>query len=747
MSKNRTMGMLMASLICGSMLAAPVAGFAADNGLAEFNLDQMVVTATRTLKDIQEVPSSISVVTAKDIEEQNVTNVRDAIAQLPGVYMDRKAESGIMIRGFDAKDILILVDGQQYNSTYNSDLDFGDIPISNVERIEVLRGAASSIYGGHAVGGVVNITTKDAVEKGTHGTVTLSRGSHKTWKKSVNLDTKATDKVSFGAGYEDRKSDGFRGFYRSAKADKKATTAGKFDATANLPQQQDGYYVYGGRGTKAWGHESYNGYVKYNFDESKSIKYRYTKTKSYYRYQDPFTYVKDSDGNPVYDGLVKTQNGDIIKLSTDRFYGYRGESDKDRHVVSYQDEDNDFNVIFGYSHDRYNGFTSADLPKGYKDIDWEGAGDYSNHPEKIYNLDITKAWDNVGDHTILVGASLKRDEMDQERYTLKHWKDNNSKDKFYAHDQGRVKNAALFIQDEYKLAEPVTMYAGLRYDHFKKGSGHFWQDNGSNNYDYSSKSQSYNELSPKLAFDFKADDKTNFYVSYGHSFNPPPLYKVYRYVDYGGTGVNVWANPDLDPETSNSYEVGMKKKIGRKTNLSLTGYYVKTSDKIEYVTFKDPATGKNDHKQYVNYGDEKRRGVEFELKQKFDDKFSAYINYAWQQGKVSAPKLKDSNKNGYNDLLDYSVPKHLFHAGINYTQDRLNALLDCQYVSARMNPHDPSGEYGAEDAYFLMNTAINYQIDKDFTLQFAVDNLLDKKYFCSEACDGRTYTVGLRYNF
>lgn len=85
-----------------------------------------------------------------------------------------------------------------------------------------------------------------------------------------------------------------------------------------------GYYVYGGRGEKDWKQESYNAHIKYNFDDSKSLKYIYTKSKSRYNYHDPFSYVYDKNGNQVFSGKVKTQNGDIITLSTSKFYGYLG---------------------------------------------------------------------------------------------------------------------------------------------------------------------------------------------------------------------------------------------------------------------------------------------------------------------------------------------------------------------------------------------------------------------------------------
>lgn len=200
---------LMVALITGNVIWGGSAVYA-EEGLQQFNLDQMVVTATRTMKELQEVPSSINVVTAKEIAEKNVTSVQEALQYLPGIYMNQSAQGSIQMRGFNSSDILVLVDGVQMNDTYDGSVNFNMIPVENIECIEVLRGAASSIYGGHAVGGIINIITKEAKE-GTHVDAALSYGSNSTWKKSLNVNSKINDKWSFGIGYENRKSDGYDG--------------------------------------------------------------------------------------------------------------------------------------------------------------------------------------------------------------------------------------------------------------------------------------------------------------------------------------------------------------------------------------------------------------------------------------------------------------------------------------------------------------------------------------------------------
>ena len=103
----------------------------------------------------------MSVVTAKDIERHNVTTIQEALQYVPGLYMNQaKAQDDqIMLRGMDTPNILVLVDGVQLNSAYDGAVNFDQIPVEAIERIEVLRGAASSIYGVRAVYKIIFFNT------------------------------------------------------------------------------------------------------------------------------------------------------------------------------------------------------------------------------------------------------------------------------------------------------------------------------------------------------------------------------------------------------------------------------------------------------------------------------------------------------------------------------------------------------------------------------------------------------------
>lgn len=736
----------LAGLLGAGLFAMPLVAEAAP----VYELGEVVVTATRTLKDIQEVPSAVHVITAEDIQQKNVKSLRQVISQLPGMTMDKRAEGldsdSITMRGMGTDNILVLVDGVPMNSTYNNNVNINDIPVSNVERIEVLRGAASSIYGGHAVAGVINITTKKRTGEGVHYGVQASYGTHNTWHRALSMES-TKGAASIGFGWEQKKSDGYRGFYRAARKDKNAKKA---DYEADLPRLSDGSYVYGGRGEKAWTHDGLHLSLNYRLDKKKDLTYKFSHTEYTYSYKNPFSFVKDKDGNMVFSGYVKNQTGDIISLPTGRFYGYEGGADKDRQSLTYQDNENQAHVLFFYSKDNYNGFSSASIPKKYTKVDWEGEGDYSVHPEKVYGFDAEKAW-TFDDHTLLLGVNYKKEFMYQDRYGLAKWKDWSTKTFRYAYDSGNMQNTALYMQDEWKFGKDMTAYLGLRYDRFTKGAGHFVKM-GKKGYDHKSQEQTYHELSPKVALAFEGDHGTHYYLSFGHSFNPPPMSQVYR---YGGGGMgSVIPNPDLDPERSNTWEIGMKRYLDKDTQIGINGYYIETKDKIAYTHFYQkpgdkpdaPRTKEVQYKQYINYSEAKTKGIELDVSTKFTDELSGYFNIAWQRGWASGAAIPKTNRTeSYRNERIYGIPEYIMHSGLSYEKDKWNLLLDCEYVSAQMDPEEPTGEYGAYDAYFLVNLGMNYQITEGCTLQVGIDNLFDKKYFASEATDGRTYTVGLRY--
>jgi vitamin B12 transporter len=131
---------------------------------AEPTLPPVFVTATRTETPLQQVTTSASVITAKELEEQQVVSVLEALRQVPGLDVvqsgSRGTSTSVFIRGSESDQVLVLVDGVEVNSTTLGAFNFAHLTTDNVERIEILRGAGGTLYGSQAIGGVINIITK-----------------------------------------------------------------------------------------------------------------------------------------------------------------------------------------------------------------------------------------------------------------------------------------------------------------------------------------------------------------------------------------------------------------------------------------------------------------------------------------------------------------------------------------------------------------------------------------------------------
>ena len=125
-----------------------------------YTLKGITVTANRQAERLQDVPANVQVVTEKDIQKRNVQNTAQAVAMVTGVSASQSVEGTVNLRGYDSRNILVLVDGQPMNTAWNGDVDWNMIPVENIRKIEVVSGGQSALYGGRAVGGVINIMTK-----------------------------------------------------------------------------------------------------------------------------------------------------------------------------------------------------------------------------------------------------------------------------------------------------------------------------------------------------------------------------------------------------------------------------------------------------------------------------------------------------------------------------------------------------------------------------------------------------------
>jgi vitamin B12 transporter len=166
--------------------------------------ETVVVTATRTPQPLDVTGESVSVITGDELQTQQIDVVTDALAEIPGVVVNRNGGLGqttsVNIRGAETGQTLVLIDGVRLNDPSSPDDQaiLGDLLVNNIDRIEVLRGPQSTLYGSDAIGGVVDTFTKRGGAEPFALTASAEGGSFDTWH--LNAAANGTDGgVEYGA--------------------------------------------------------------------------------------------------------------------------------------------------------------------------------------------------------------------------------------------------------------------------------------------------------------------------------------------------------------------------------------------------------------------------------------------------------------------------------------------------------------------------------------------------------------------
>lgn len=131
---------------------------------AKSEIEELVVTGTHVPLAHEEIGSSYTIITAKDIAQRQAILVSDLLREIPGFSVSRSGVVGsqtqVRVRGSEANHLLVLIDGIEANDVVSSEFDFAHLLTSNIERIEIIRGPQSALYGSDALAGVINIITK-----------------------------------------------------------------------------------------------------------------------------------------------------------------------------------------------------------------------------------------------------------------------------------------------------------------------------------------------------------------------------------------------------------------------------------------------------------------------------------------------------------------------------------------------------------------------------------------------------------
>ena len=165
--------------------------YAADKTEEAIKLSETVITANRTAEERKDSTAAVTVFTRADIDRLQPVNVADLLGRVPGVQIQpsggRGSTTGVFIRGTKTAQTLVLIDGVRVGSASSGGASLQHLNLEQIERVEVLRGARSAVYGSDAIGGVIQIFTRRSAGEGLQGRVRLAAGNKGVWERSAGV--------------------------------------------------------------------------------------------------------------------------------------------------------------------------------------------------------------------------------------------------------------------------------------------------------------------------------------------------------------------------------------------------------------------------------------------------------------------------------------------------------------------------------------------------------------------------------
>ncbi|MDD3788172.1 MAG: TonB-dependent receptor [Petrimonas sp.] len=721
-----------------SMAAIAVCGSAYANEMVD--LGDVSITATRTVQSTLESPASVGVVSAEKIEEKSVQRADEAIKEVAGVYLRADGDhtpnswsNAVTLRGIPMYyRTAVLLDDVALNNAFSSGVNWSNIPVEEIERIEVVKGPFSSLYGGNAMSGVINVITKQPAKRET--VVKTGYGSNDFKNFVVSYKDRITDKLGVSLNVSEKISDGYINdlVVKSPKGGTGWTEV--YGARMSVDPTGKTVYIVGDKGEKSWWEHDAGIKLFYDFNDYTKVTFGYSHHNHATDFDSFNTYLTDASGNPVFSGTVQLDPTSTTSLAEKDFlFGPTGEK-TDRYTLSCETKIlDDVKVKVNTNYSQY-GYWYASPSTGATSAG--GPGTYTDIPNDTTFGSVQFHFPLGNAHFIVMGADANKNELAKKVKVLPDWTDDESRTTLNSESNGHSTTKALYIQDTIDITDKLVAYVGGRYDTWET-SGNYIDYIKSTTKTYEKREDS--QFSPKASLVYMPDERTTFRASAGQAFRAPSLSDLYSSF-YAGIKL-YQGSPDLKPETLTSWEVGFEHIFDIGTHFKTT-YYENYLKDLMYTT--DISTTLNEKR---NAGKAEIKGIELEVQQEFADGLNAFANFTYNHTEITE---NQNNPLIVGKQMTY-VPKRQFNIGISGKQGDLSGSFMGSYVDEISTKDDNSdiykATYGGYESYFTINAKLGYQLQKWLNASIAVNNLFDNEYFQSSLNPGRTVYGELTFKF
>lgn len=663
-------------------------------------LEPCIVTATRNELLLNKIPMRGSVLITSSKSTFTNTNIDDLLYQVPNTYIDRRngifsKNSSVSLRGLNGSTrVLVLSDGVPINKTDGGGVNWNRINPELIERIEVVKGPGSSLYGFNAMGGVINLISRKPIK---------------------------TNEISASAWAGDFNSKGVSMYYgHRAKVD-----SGFYFSLDAFNRLGDGYYA---QPDSLIDSTSAKMYVKdfaahvlggYNFSQKTSLEVDFT-----------HSYNESGDGTQIYDPKgayysYTTENGRALFKSDRGAWGI-------------------FNVLVYYQRENYiyqkENFKKAKIP-----------------PFAItaYNLTQTNAiredvgatlWNQLklsNNHLISFGLEVRQGSGHSSEiwYTSTDTMDT----------EGTLQNIGAFVQHEGSfLNQRLKWISALRFDavKFMDGSYTIFSPSQSNEmmqyYNTSYTPKSWQGFSPRTGLIWIFSDSASVFLNLSAGFRPPMLDDMVN--NRSITKGFKLANPALKPETIYSIEIGSSYRYKRYFVIEPSIYFMQGYNFNYFVDTGDTIWGENNPKpvlQRDNIAQVKVVGAEFTLRFFPRHGVSGYLNYSYNHSTISKYSLKSENDISLTGKFLTEVPQNMFGMGITWENKVVDTHVSFNYVGSTFSD---DGNLIPLKEYFTLNAKLSKELNKFVELWIQGQNLTNTIYIDNKGLQslGRFVSAGIR---
>ena len=672
---------------------------------ANITAKEVVITATKTENYLYDIPIRVNLMSSRQIESIPTQTTDELLAFVPGVNINRSFgifshTTAVTMRGLNGNEqgrVLVMIDGIPVNKSDGGSVNWNLLNNDQIERIEVVKGPSSSLYGGNAMGGAINIITKKSTEK-IQGKVSVDYSTYNTMRGQVYIAGRANPNTNKGLYWN------ISSFYRQSDG---YMTASEADQLANE------YLVKSDLKELAA-----NAKIGYDFNTNNSIE------------MDLVYYDDDRGiGEKVYQPQGNNREHDTYQARL-KYSGSRNKVN--------------WNINLFYLNEDYKRITEFMKKNSYTF--------YKVLSERVDLGALSTVSYSLSNQTITGGIDLKQGSVAA--------KDVYHTSSDIVYNRGKMNSMGLFLQDEISLLnEKLKVITGLRFDYAQFFDGAFEIENPTAetafmlSYQNDNIRDTWNALSPKISMQYELTNSSRVYASYSKGFRPAVLDDMSRSGRIKG-GFKI-ANPSLRPEYLNNFEIGADARFFQRLRTSLSTFYSMGDDFIYNVTTGDSINlGKlQPIIKASNISKVEIFGVEFEANYFLNDQLSVNANYAFAHSQIKEFKplnVSDPVDLAGNYLAD--VPSHTASISAYWRNKIVNTSITARYTGSRWaNDVNKFDDIIGNDKY-PSYTTIDLKLSKPIKMTFvslSIQNVLDTKFYdgSGAVCPGRFISLELGVRF